>query len=122
MKTRNFFLMLLSLVVFAGCVKFDQLGNTYYAKKQALEKMLQSEYENYLELEPGYPGGLALKVISDGKEYFLTAGMDGKDVTGQTRFRAPPAGETKDQRLHYRHHSRNRSNVPARHPRVCHTP
>ena len=94
MKTRNFFLMLLSLVVFAGCVKFDQLGNTYYAKKQALEKMLQSEYENYLELEPGYPGGLALKVISDGKEYFLTAGMDGKDVTGQTRFRAASCTKT----------------------------
>ena len=86
--------MLLSLAVLVGCSKFDQFSNTYYAKKQALDQMLQSEYEDYLEMAPGYPGGLALKVIADGKEYFLTAGMEGKGVTGQTRFRAASCTKT----------------------------
>ena len=94
MKTRNFVLLLLSLAVLAGCRKYDQPDNTYYANKQALDQMLQSEYENYLEKAPGYPGGLALKVIAQGKEYFLKAGMDGKDVTAQTRFRAASCTKT----------------------------
>ena len=94
MKTKYFFLTLLSLAVLSGCSKFDQLDNTYCANKKALEQMLQSEYEDYLEVAPGYPGGLVLKVIAGGEEYFLTAGMDGKDVTGQTRFRAASCTKT----------------------------
>ena len=86
--------MLLSLILLVGCCKFDQFGNTYYHNKQALEQMLQSEYENYLEQVPGYPGGLVMKVIADGKEYFVTAGMEGKDVTEQTRFRAASCTKT----------------------------
>jgi len=98
MKTRNFVLLLLSLAVLAGCRKYDQPDNTYYANKQALDQMLQSEYENYLEKAPGYPGGLALNVHGNG--YIASS----------------PAGQTKDQRLDYRHHSGDRSNVPARRP------
>ncbi|HRW95751.1 MAG TPA: serine hydrolase domain-containing protein [Bacteroidales bacterium] len=94
MKTKYFFLTLLSLILLVGCCKYDHFGNSYYANKLALKDALNSFYDDYKDQYPEYPGGLVLKVIAGGDEYFLNAGMDGKGVTGQTHFRAASCTKT----------------------------
>lgn len=94
MKTKYFFLTLLSLILLVGCCKYDHFGNSYYANKLALKDALNSFYDDYKDQYPEYPGGLVLKVIAGGNEYFLNAGMDSKGVTGQTHFRAASCTKT----------------------------
>ena len=94
MKSKYFFLTLLSLILLVGCCKYDHFGNSYYANKLALKDALNSFYDDYKDQYPEYPGGLVLKVIAGGDEYFLNAGMDSKGVTGQTHFRAASCTKT----------------------------
>lgn len=94
MKTKYFFLTLLSLILLVGCCKYDHFGNSYYANNLALKDALNSFYDDYKDQYPEYPGGLVLKVIAGGNEYFLNAGMDSKGVTGQTHFRAASCTKT----------------------------
>ncbi|MFA5769371.1 MAG: serine hydrolase domain-containing protein [Bacteroidales bacterium] len=94
MKTKYFVLALLSLILLVGCCKYDHFGNSYYANKLALTDALDSMYDDYKDQYPEYPGGLVLKVIAGGDEYFLKTGMDGKAVTGQTHFRAASCTKT----------------------------
>jgi len=94
MKTKYFFLTLLSLILLVGCCKYDHFGNSYYANKLALKDALNSFYDDYKDQYPEYPGGLILKVIAGGDEHFLNAGMDSKGVTGQTHFRAASCTKT----------------------------
>ncbi|HHV03305.1 MAG: serine hydrolase domain-containing protein [Bacteroidales bacterium] len=93
MKTNYFCLSLIFVIITTGCYKFDAASTSYHTKYQALKGMLESVYEDYTDQYPEYPGGLVLKVIGGGEEYFLMAGVE-STVTAQTHFRAASCTKT----------------------------
>ena len=55
--------------------------------QQRLQTMVDKLLADYKTISPGYPGGIALKVQSGEKSWFVSSGM-GTGVTGQVHFRA----------------------------------
>ena len=90
----NSFIMKRALILFAifswmifftsACKKSDEITDT---TQEQLQQLVNTTLDEYKTLYPGYPGGLAMRVISKEGTWFVSSGM-GANITAQTRFRA----------------------------------
>ncbi|MCX6287262.1 MAG: serine hydrolase [Bacteroidetes bacterium] len=87
---RLFSLACIALVIFA-CTKKSSETEYYPISNQGIQGKLQTMVNklmaDYKAKYPGYPGGLALKVISKSGSWFVSSGMD-QGTTSQVHFRA----------------------------------
>jgi D-alanyl-D-alanine carboxypeptidase len=89
MKTLCIFSAACILSVLFACTKksvgYD--SSTNMVIQSDLQSMLDNQLAGYKTKYPGYPGGLALKVISKSGSWFVSSGMD-PGFTSQFHFRA----------------------------------
>jgi len=87
---------LITLLGFTGLANQSSLdiANKDDQKKMSsvLQEMLQDEWDGYRNDNPGLPGGIALKILSQKGDFFRSYGM-GSEMTESTHFR--PASITK---------------------------
>ncbi|TSA33546.1 MAG: class A beta-lactamase-related serine hydrolase [Porphyromonadaceae bacterium] len=91
MKTSRLISLFTLIVLLASCVKEGELCEQQIQKN--LQVMVDSMLTNYKLKYPGYPGGLALKVVSKKGSYFVSTGM-GAGITDQIHFRAASNSKT----------------------------
>jgi D-alanyl-D-alanine carboxypeptidase len=86
MKHFRLFILFLMLALVASCNK-DTMPVSHRQTEKNLQATIDTLMNNYKKKYPGYPGGLALKVISKTGSWFVSSGM-GDNVTEEIHFRA----------------------------------
>jgi D-alanyl-D-alanine carboxypeptidase len=72
----------------SGCAKDNNIITPVQNNLQdELQELVNTELASYKEKHPDYPGGLAMKVISEQGTFFVSTGM-GTNITDQIHFRA----------------------------------
>jgi len=84
----------LLLMLISSCKKDEIITNTVNTVtpdqngiQYKLQHLVDSTFDAYKEKYPDYPGGLAMKVISKQRTFFVSAGM-GDNITDGIHFRA----------------------------------
>lgn len=89
MKSVKLFLAAIILIILASCTKTETIYQSATDPQihGNLQTMLDQILTGYKLKHPGYPGGLAMKVVSKQGSWFVSTGM-GTGVTGGIHFRA----------------------------------
>ena len=87
MKIFNLFFLVITLAVITSCTKTESVSTTDPLIQQKLQTMADKLLSDYKVKCPEYPGGLALKVISNNGSWFVSSGL-GTGITDQIHFRA----------------------------------
>lgn len=89
MKIRLFVLLSAIVAFSVSCTKTEYIYQSAadLQIQEKLQSMVDKLLTDYTVKCPGYPGGLALKVISEKGTWFVSSGL-GTGITGQVHFRA----------------------------------